>query len=65
MQLPYYSISAPPSLGDDETIEVIAGLVVTMNCNPKQEEGLKSTVTWLVVCNGLSFLLAVRFPREF
>lgn len=41
-------LSAPPHLGDDETIEAVRGTVITMNCNPK-EDGLRPTITWTKV----------------
>lgn len=59
-----FFVAAPPHLGDDETIETVRGLVVTMNCNPR-DDGLKSTITWMKVREqkktALSIFLHARF----
>uniref|UniRef100_A0A1I8F226 Ig-like domain-containing protein n=1 Tax=Wuchereria bancrofti TaxID=6293 RepID=A0A1I8F226_WUCBA len=44
----------PPKLGADESLEVIIGKSVILNCDLVEQEGIKSTISWLM--NGFEML---------
>ncbi|CAG9531886.1 unnamed protein product [Cercopithifilaria johnstoni] len=43
----HLTVFAPPKVGNDESLEVIVGKGVILNCDVEQE-GLKSTISWLM-----------------